>query len=85
MLVLRPFLFAGLVVVPRPPVRGEAEARAAGALCCLADRTKAVTNWSLRIECQPETPICLANSPSSLTVCVLKSAAVIKEPTLLQT
>ena len=84
-LVLRTLRFAGRLVVPRPPVRDEAAARAVGARCCLAERTKAVTNWSLRIECQPETPICLANSPSSLTVCVFRSAAVIKEPTLLQT
>ncbi len=65
-------------VVVRPPGLGDDEPRAAGLPCFLAVRTSAVTNCSLRIECQPARPICLANSPSSLTVCVLRLAAVIK-------
>ena len=64
--------------VARPPDLRDDEPRATGPACFLADRTSAVTNCSLRIECQPARPICLANSPSSLTVCVLRSAAVIK-------
>ena len=72
-----------LFLAPRPVVvrlvdLRDDEARAAGRPCFLAVRTNAVTNCSLRIECQPARPICLANSPSSLTVCVLRLAAVIK-------
>ncbi len=67
-----------LPLATRPPDLRDVEPRATGPACFLAVRTSAVTNCSLRIECQPARPICLANAPSSLTVCVLRSAAVIK-------
>ena len=63
-------LFPDRARVPRATERRPLAVRACGLPCFLAVRTSAVTSWSLRIECQPAKPSCLANSPSSLTVCV---------------
>jgi hypothetical protein len=40
--------------------------------------TKAFTSWSLRMECQPESPLRLASSARSFRVCVFREAVVIK-------
>src|SRR5689334_5238355 len=43
-----------------------------------AARTRAATSWSLRIECQPESPLLLAISARSFQLWVLREAVVIK-------